>query len=266
MAHLLPLPRGEAHLWYVRAEDVTEPSLLTAYEALLAPEERARKARFYFDRHRHEYLLTRALCRGVLSRYADVAPAAWGFTANRYGRPEIASPAACPLRFNLTNTDGLIACLVAHEREIGVDVEDIERQGETVSIADRFFSPLEVAALHAVPEAARRGRFFDYWTLKEAYIKARGMGLSIPLDHFSFIIEPGRAIRIAFAPMLEDDPSTWQFAQLRPTPRHLISAAVRRSGEPDLGFVVRRTIPLLPAADVIEEGVMMAVSPPRLTR
>jgi 4'-phosphopantetheinyl transferase len=263
MADLIPLPRGEAHLWYVLAGEVTEPGLLAAYEALLAPEERARKERFYFDKNRHEYLLTRALCRGVLSRYAAVAPEAWVFRANRYGRPEIASPEGCPVRFNLTNTDGLIACLVAHEREIGVDVEDLERRGETVLIADRFFSPLEVAALHAVPEAAQRARFFDYWTLKEAYIKARGMGLSIPLDQFSFAIEPGRPIRIAFDPRLEDDPSTWQFAQLRPTERHLISAAVRRSGEPDLRFVVRRTIPLLALAEVIEEGGMMEKSPPR---
>ena len=263
MADLIPLSRGEAHLWYVLADAATEPSLLAAYEALLAPEERARKARFYFDKHRHEYLLTRALCRGVLSRYAAVAPEAWVFRANSYGRPEIASPEGSSLRFNLTNTDGLIACLVALDREIGVDVEDTERRGETVAIADRFFSPLEVSALHEEPAAAQRARFFDYWTLKEAYIKARGMGLSIPLDQFSYLIEPGQPIRIAFDPRLVDDPATWQFAQLRPTDRHLISVAVRRSGEPDLRFVVRRTIPLRPEADVIEEGVMIEKSPAR---
>src|SRR6185503_2215825 len=161
---------------------------------------------------------------------------------------------ACPLRFNLSNTEGLIACLVADDREIGVDVEDLERRGETVAIADRFFSPLEVAALRAVPEERQRARFFDYWTLKEAYIKARGMGLAIPLDHFSFVIEPGAPIGIAFDPRLPDDPSTWQFAQLRPTARHVISVAVRRAGEPDLRLVVRRTIPLLQGAETVEDG------------
>jgi 4'-phosphopantetheinyl transferase len=252
MADLLALPRGEAHLWYVRSVEVTEPSLLAAYEALLAPEERARKDRYYFEKNRHEYLLTRALCRGVLSRYAAVAPAAWAFSQNSHGRPEIASPLGTGICFNLTNTHGLIACLVARDREIGVDVEDTERHGETVGIADRFFSPAEVRDLHAVPEAMRRARFFDYWTLKEAYIKARGMGLAIPLDQFSFLIEPGEPIRIAFDPRLPDDPSTWQFAQLRPTAQHLISMAARRRGEPDVRIVVRRTIPLIPAAEVVE--------------
>jgi 4'-phosphopantetheinyl transferase len=262
MVDPLPLPQDEVHLWYVQRDEVTEPSLLKAYMAILTPEEEARRARYYFEKHRLEYLLTRALCRGVLSRYADVAPEAWAFTANRYGRPEIASPEGSPLRFNLTNTEGLIACLVAREREIGIDVEDTERNGETVAIADRFFSALEVAALRAVPEALQRARFFDYWTLKEAYIKARGMGLSIPLNQFSFELDPGKPIRISFDPALGDDPETWQFAQRRVGPRHLISAAVRRAGEPDLRFVVRRTIPLLPASEVIEEGMMMESRPP----
>jgi 4'-phosphopantetheinyl transferase len=257
MVELLTLPEGEAHLWYVRCDEVTEPSLLGTYEALLAPEESARKARYYFEKNRHEYLITRALCRGVLSRYAAVPPAAWTFSQNSYGRPEIASPAVPWLRFNLTNTTGLIACLVARDRDVGVDVEDTGRRGETVGIADRFFSPAEVLALHAVPEAEQRARFFDYWTLKEAYIKARGMGLAIPLDQFSFSIERGAPIRIAFDPRLVDDPATWQFAQLRPTEEHLISAAVRRAGEAAVRFVVRRTIPLIPAAEVVESGGMI---------
>src|SRR5215218_8746541 len=147
MGELLPLPRGEVHLWYVRSAEVTEPSLLRGNEALLAPDESARRARYYFEKNRHEYLLTRALCRGVLSRYAAVAPEAWTFSANAYGRPEIAAPQGLSLRFNLTNTTDLVACLVAHDREIGVDVEDLARKGETVGIADRFFSPPEVAAL-----------------------------------------------------------------------------------------------------------------------
>src|SRR3954464_9891898 len=134
MVDLLELPEGEAHLWYVQSEEVTEPSLLAAYEALLAPEERARKARYYLEKNRHEYLLTRALCRGVLSRYEAVPPAAWVFSQNSHGRPEIASPAGTGLSFNLTNTSGLIACLVARDREIGVDVEDTGRLGETLAI------------------------------------------------------------------------------------------------------------------------------------
>ncbi|MFO0755660.1 MAG: 4'-phosphopantetheinyl transferase superfamily protein [Byssovorax sp.] len=252
-AEPMPLSPGEAHLFYVLEDQVKEPLLLARYEALLAPEERARRDRYRFDKNKHEYLLTRALCRTVLSRYMPVPPAAWTFSANAHGCPSVATPEAARfLRFNLTNTSGLVACLVARDRDVGVDVEDTERHGETVQIADRFFSPSEVAELKAQPPGRQRARFFDYWTLKEAYIKARGMGLAIPLDHFSYLLAEGRPIGIAFAPELPDDPASWQFAQHRPTPRHLISLAIRRRDEPDLRIVVRRVIPLLPAADVIE--------------
>jgi 4'-phosphopantetheinyl transferase len=243
---MTPLPDDEVHLWYLLTEQVTDPALLTAYEALLTPEERARRDRYRFEHSRREYLLTRALVRTTLSRYAPVAPAAWRFSANEYGRPEIEAEAHRALRFNLSNTQGLIACVVTRGREVGVDVEDTERSGETVSIADSFFSPSEVAALRALPPELRRSRFFDYWTLKEAYIKARGMGLSIPLDQFSFLLRPQAPIGIAFDPRLGDDAATWQFERFALSPRHRTAVAVRRGSGPDLRFVVRATLPLQP--------------------
>lgn len=243
---LLPLAPGEAHLWYVLPEVVTDPALLQAYQELMTPEELAQQQRFRFARHRHEYLVTRALVRTVLSRYAPVEPRAWRFAKNAYGKPRIASPQNIPpLQFNLSNTAGLIVCLVALEREVGVDGEDMERPGETVEIADRFFSPTEVATLRALPAAAQRHRFFEYWTLKEAYIKARGMGLSLPLEQFSFHLAEGQPVCISFDPRLEDDPLSWQFAQFRPTPRHMIAAALRRRTDSDLTIHVRQTVPLI---------------------
>lgn len=243
-------PPGEAHLYYALEDQIREPALLAAYQALLTPEERVRKERYYFEKNRHEYLITRALVRTVLSRYAPVRPEAWAFSANSYGCPAIASPEGTGLRFNLSNTRGMVCCLVAQDRDLGVDVEDIERAGESVGIADRFFSPSEVVELSAQPEERRRARFFDYWTLKEAYIKARGMGLAIPLDHFSFQLAAGQPIGIAFDPQLVDDPTSWQFEQLRPAETHLISMAIRRRDEPDLRVVVRRVTPLVPEDDV----------------
>ena len=252
------IPRGEAHLYFALEDQIREPALLAAYDALLTPQERTRKQRYVFEKNRHEYLITRALVRSVLSRYAPLRPAAWTFSANEWGCPAIASPEGQGLRFNLSNTKGLVCCLVAADRDVGIDVEDVTREGETVSIADRFFSPSEVEELRAQPEERRRPRFFDYWTLKEAYIKARGMGLAIPLDHFSFLLAKDRPIGIAFDPQLVDDASSWQFEQLRPTPNHLVSVAIRRKNEPDLRLVVRRVTPLLPAADALID-----VAPPR---
>ncbi|MBM4258887.1 MAG: 4'-phosphopantetheinyl transferase superfamily protein [Deltaproteobacteria bacterium] len=243
---VLLLPRTEVHLWYTFPESLTDPELLSRYHALMTPEERERQQRFRFEKGRHEYLVTRALVRTVLSRYADVAPDVWRFVNNEYGRPAIASPLQSPpLCFNLSHTDGLIVCLVALDREVGVDVENLERPGETVEIADRFFSPIEARALRMLPEEQQRRRFFDYWTLKESYIKARGMGISLPLEQFSFHLDAGCPVRIFFDPRMQDNPRSWQFAQLQVSDGHLIAIAVRRSNEPDLSILVKETIPLV---------------------
>jgi 4'-phosphopantetheinyl transferase len=242
---LLPLPPDEAHVWYLLSDEIRDPDLLASYERLLTPEEHARRARYVFEKNRHEYLLTRALARTVLSRYVAVAPEDWRFTPGSHGKPEITSPRVeAKVSFNLSNTDGMVACLCALDRDVGVDVEDIERRGETTGVADRFFSPSEVAALHALPAEAQVDRFFDYWTLKESYIKARGLGLALPLAQFSFTIAPD-SIRIAFDPRLEDDPASWQFMQRSPTRRHRLAAAVRRGPGPELRFVVQKVVPLV---------------------
>jgi 4'-phosphopantetheinyl transferase len=243
---LLPLAAGEVHLWYLFPDAIAagRPDLLAAYEAWLAPDERARRARYLFEHSRLEYLLTRALVRSTLSRYAPVAPGAWTFVKNEHGRPEIEAREHAWIRFNLSNTRGLIACALSRDLPVGVDVEDAERSGETVAIADRFFSAREVAALRALPEEQRRGRFFDYWTLKEAYIKARGMGLAIPLDQFSFLLDEAPPIRIAFDPRLGDDEAAWQFEPFALSAKHRTAVAVRRGTGPDVRFVVRETVPL----------------------
>lgn len=237
----LSLPPGEAHLWYVRTDAVSEPDHIASLHDLMNPEEKARHDRYVFDKNRHEFLLTRAIVRTTLSHYADIAPRDWTFNQNAYGCPAVEGPSTeTQLRFNLTNTDGLVACIVSRGRDVGVDVEALDRRGETVSIADRFFSPSEVAALLALPIDAQRHRFFEYWTLKEAYIKARGMGLSIPLDQFSFQLEQV-PIGITFDPRLVDNPAAWQFAQWRPTQRHLVATAVRSDDGSPIHLTIRET-------------------------
>ncbi len=239
---------NEAHLHHVAIADLRDPQLLSAYERLMTPDEAAQRSRFVFEKNQHEYLLTRALVRTTLSRYAPVPPEAWRFVRNKWGRPEISEPALdAPLRFNLSNTEGLVACLVTLGHDAGVDVEWVHRRGETVEVADRFFSPAEVDELHGVAPAQRKDRFFHYWTLKEAYIKARGMGLAIPLDQFSFRL--GRApmeggIAVSFDARLGDDPGAWQFHLWRPSEGHMMAAAVKKGHGPDLRFTVQACTPL----------------------
>jgi 4'-phosphopantetheinyl transferase len=242
---LLSLTSDVAHLWYVDPDSIDDWYSLAAYHTVMAPDEAQQQARYRFAAGRKEYLVTRALVRSVLSAYAPILPKDWEFVRNKHGRPEIAGPKDAPrLRFNLSNTRGLIVCLVAKDRELGVDVEDIQRHGETVAIADRFFSPTEAAELTRQPVHRQRDRFFDYWTLKEAYIKARGMGLAIPLDHFSYHLENPDAIRISFQKELPDNPSRWQFSLMTLGGRHRIATAIeRRPGEGGVRIELRKTVP-----------------------
>jgi 4'-phosphopantetheinyl transferase len=248
-APLLALPTDEAHLWLVDPAAWDLETLAPHLRAWLSPEEEARLDRYAFAHSRREFLATRALCRAVLSRYARVAPAAWRFAANRWGRPEVASPDGAWLRFNLSNADGMLACLVARDRAVGVDVEDTWRAVDTHGTARHVFAPAELAALARQRPDEHRPRFFHYWTLKEAYIKARGMGLAIPLDRFAFELDAADGVvRVAIDPSLGDDPTAWQFARLRPTPRHQVAVAVRRGADPDLRLVRHDATGLLPQA------------------
>jgi len=231
-ALLAELARGRVHLWHIDQDEVTAPDVLAACEALMTPEERDRHRRFKVEHARHEFLVTRLVVRTVLSRYADVDPAAWRFECNEQGKPAIAGPADVgDLRFNLSNTRGRVICGVAAADAIGVDVENMAVRGETVNIADRYFSAAEVEALNALPESRQPERFFRYWTLKESYIKARGLGLSIPLERFSFALDTPGPIRIAFDERLagQDDATRWRFWQGKLSDRHMAAVAVRQA-------------------------------------
>ncbi|NTX62288.1 4'-phosphopantetheinyl transferase superfamily protein [Myxococcus sp. CA051A] len=240
----LELRPDEVHVWIVEPERIQEQRLLDAYWGLLDSGEREKQKRFRFERHQRQYLVSHALVRLTLSRYAPVAPSAWSFSTNAYGRPEVRGEWGARLRFNLSHTDGMALVAVGLDAELGADVEDAQRPGETVEIADHFFAPPEISALRALPAAEQRGRFFEYWTLKESYIKARGAGLSLPLDQFAFHLEAGKEPRISFDARMVDTPETWRFMQLRPSERH--QAAVAMRGPKERPFRVRWqfTVPL----------------------
>ena len=237
------LPFNAVHIDLVETGNQSALEKLDAYNTLLSDDEHERMARFVFDRDRRAFLITRALVRTMLSRYAPVKPSEWRFIANVHGRPEILErPGGAPdLRFNISHTDGLIACAVTIGREVGVDIEHINRL-LTHDVAGRFFAPDEVTDLRRLPDEEQKRVFFDYWTLKEAYIKARGFGLALPLGDFAFKLNPPGPPGITFEPSLEDDPSTWQFMQDWPTPVHRLGLAVRRDGN-DLPVRLRFVTP-----------------------
>ena len=224
-------------VWCASPADVAAPEAAARARALLTDAVLERVGRFHFARDRELGLATRALARRVLSRYDAVPPAAWRFVANAHGRPEIASPPSS-LRFNLSNTAGLVVCAVARGDDVGVDVEDVGRAAP-LEVAERFFAPFEVAALNRLPPERRPLRFFEYWTLKESYIKARGLGLALPLERFWFHLDGEPAPRLTVDPSLGDDSGAWRFTQLRPTARHLVALCARRHDGLDAAPVVR---------------------------
>jgi 4'-phosphopantetheinyl transferase len=230
-ASLFELPVDAVHVWFLFSDRVTDPQLLERYANVMSAEERVRHNRFVFAKDRHQFLVTRGLLRTLLGCYARIRPEECTFVTNRYGKPFLRHPGGTQpaLEFNVSHTNALVAIAVTVGREVGIDVEKPARTHVDLDVR-RFFSPAEVRALEALPRTEQRSRFFDYWTLKEAYIKARGMGLSLPLDGFSMQLDGTGAPTIEFAPAIEDDASTWQFLQFDPGPKHRMALAIRRRG------------------------------------
>ena len=199
----------DVDLWIVHPAEVTGNELLRRFRSWLAPDEVARLDRFHFPQHRHEYLITRALARTALSNYRDLDPAAWQFRANAYGRPEIVPHGR--LVFNLTNTLSLIACGVAEDRALGIDTEPLARADQILSVASTVFCQDELADLHRLGPEAARDRAVSLWTIKEAYMKARGMGMSLPPRDISVAFEDKPSL---VAAPLEDKPQDWTLQTL----------------------------------------------------
>ncbi|MEE2637472.1 MAG: 4'-phosphopantetheinyl transferase superfamily protein [Acidobacteriota bacterium] len=242
--HLLD---GQAHLWWARPDAFRDPEQLAHLRALLSDEERSKTDRYRFERDRHACLVTRALVRVTLSRYHDVIPARWQFRTNTHGRPEVAWPVTS-LRFNVSHTDGLIVCLVSRGREVGVDTEHLNRVQHWLDLADRFFSPEEGVALRQVTTKDRPTKFLEYWTLKESYIKARGMGLELPLSGFVFDLSRHTDdIKVRFTSAINDDAARWQFTVGRLGKGHLVATALERRNRDQVAITYREACePLLP--------------------
>jgi 4'-phosphopantetheinyl transferase len=220
-------------VWYQPIHDPLAGDV-DGWLAVLSDAEKQRYQRFAFAKDRIHFAAAHALLRGVLSQYADIVPEEWQFSLNKWGKPAIANEGIANIEFNLTHTQGLVACAVVRSTSIGIDAEWTGRSVQLDSLARACFAPEEVAYFLSTPEEKQREVFFRLWTLKESYIKARGRGLSIALDSFSFALNP-TDVTIRFA-STEADANGWSFFEYQPTPEHHLAVAVPCSGSWNVNF------------------------------
>ena len=219
----------EVHVW--RAAMDVPGEALEGLRATLAEDEQARAARFRFDEDRNRYVVAHGILRALLGRILDMTPCAIRFRYNAHGKPELAGPEGPDaLRFNLSHSQGLAMFAFTRGRRIGVDVQAHRKgtarpsSGERPSpngvacseIAERFFSPREAAAIQALPGALQERAFYDCWTRKEAFMKARGDGLTLGLDRFEVSVRPEEPAGLLRVEGAGDEASRWTIVDVAP--------------------------------------------------
>lgn len=202
------------HVWRIRLDQ--QLAVMCLLWEMLSDDERARAAQFRFARDRDRFIVAHAALRSILSGYLGIAPSSVRFRTSAYGKPAIDGTPF--LRFNLSHSGDLALCAIAGEREVGVDIEQIRSDLDWEGLARRFFSAEEVAALEALDPGDRLEGFIRCWTRKEAYLKARGEGLALPLDSFSVLPAPDPSIA-----------ERWQIVDLTPAPAYVAALAVEGS-------------------------------------
>jgi len=220
----LALEVDEVHVW--RASLDCDERVLHQFDATLAPDEKGRAQRFVFQPDRNSYIAARGVLRELLGRYLNRAPAEIEFDYGPQGKPALRSgPSQTGVQFNISHSHGMALFAFTVGRQVGVDVELVRPDFAGEKIAERFFSSLEVMELRSLPETARDEGFFLCWTRKEAYIKARGEGLQIPLKSFHVSLTPGEPARLQ-----ADDSSRWSLRSLRPGGRYVGAVVVEGQG------------------------------------
>lgn len=211
--HSFHLGPGDVHVWQVRT-DRPEPDLAGLHD-LLAAAERERAARFKFAEHRRRYIVAHGALRQILAGYLDLDPTQLEFREGAQGKPHLVLAAnQLPLQFNLSHSHEAALVAVALAQPIGIDVEYIKADFDWRGIVENYFAAGEIAKLNALPAALQKRAFFTIWTRKEAYIKAKGGGLSIPLDGFEVAVHPSEAAALLSCANDPQEVARWSMTNL----------------------------------------------------
>ena len=227
------LSENDVHVWYCRCDDPAVVERFDDYMLLLSPDEQERRSRFRFEEDRQLFLVSHALLRAVLSQYAPVAPTEWKFQQTAKGKPLVAADAGLPaLQFNLSHTANLAACAVTRTCPVGVDVESLDRHADP-KVAQRVLTPSELKQFQEAAPRQQKELFFRYWTLKESYVKAVGLGLAMSLREISFVLSETNPPAIVFSAASSENARAWQFHQQPVDPHYFLAVTVARpTGDP----------------------------------
>jgi len=216
---------NEVHVWRILLNQNSAETL--QLERVLSPDEREKAERFHFDKHRNQFVQARAALRFILSEYLQVDPQTLEFSYGPQGKPALANGCGDKsLRFNLSRREGLALIAVTCGREIGVDLEFVSADLPVFEIAETTFSEAELGALRNLPEDLRVAGFFNCWTRKEAYVKARGEGLSFPLKQFDVSLTPGAAAHLIHVRNNPDEVDRWTLQEISVGDSYVAALAV----------------------------------------
>jgi 4'-phosphopantetheinyl transferase len=221
----LTLAKDEVHIWRAHLDVVGH--VVQSLKHVLSPNELGRAERFRFEKDRNRFVIARGVLRKMLSLYCKTEPNQLRFRQNIYGKPALdPQGVGDDLRFNLSHSDGIALYAITRAREIGIDVERIRTDLKHEHIAEQFFSPREVDMLRALSPDIQKQAFFACWTRKEAYVKARGDGLSLPLDQFDVSVEPEQPAELLHTKGDLQETSRWSLKGFAPGPGYTAAVAV----------------------------------------
>ena len=229
----LPALQNSIHIWAVRLDDATVD--LDRGRDLLSPEERERAARFKFEPDRRRYLVAHIALHDILRRYLPSEPARVSFDIGANGKPRLSQALASrDVEFNLSHSNEMALLAVCHKREVGVDIEYVKEAFEFQEVAERFFSAREVAVMRGLPVSLQRQAFFKCWTSKEAFLKAKGTGLSGALDVVEIALTAAEQVHItAYVP-------GWSLSELDPIDGYEAALVVAHAPVPICYYVWQR--------------------------
>ncbi len=218
-------PTQGIHVWCTALE--RPAAQLDRFVRLLSPDEHARAGRFHFERDRRRFIVGRGALRMILSRYLQVDPERLRFGYSARGKPYLLPELNwCALQFSLAHSNELVVYAFVCKSAVGIDLEYVHPLADAEQLAARFFAPGEVAALQALPDDQKLAAFFNCWTRKEAYIKARGDGLAYPVDHFQVSLAPGEPARLLKIEGSAEEAARWFMAAFMPDPAYIAALAV----------------------------------------